>query len=519
MSIVWLLAASTSLAWAEGAAGNIDAVSAADAATAQPDDPEAVIDPPEPMSDKDLIIEELEERVNYLEEAMDEVEKRAILDRLQIGADYRLMLNSFRYDGPSPYLGEGGQDASITSAEIWSHRLRIPVQGNYEDKLRISARMLMFKHFGDNDEVALITDFQGARFPRDSGIRFEQAWLDWFITDWLALSMGRLSYTGVNPPGELRENSNVRSPTWGLQIVDGEYESLNVTFNLSKLLLPDMYLRAFYASWFPDFDDPDNDLFFIGTGQQNQRLVGWSVDLKIPKLGETFLQFGHFIMPRYVAVQTPIKDQAYDPNTNYANLAPPLDGSVLFAEYLPDSLGSYQNLNILIEAIDISGWGLDAFIGGTLGFLSPNDEAITYNIDDGSGNRVETPLLVMPSKGDTGIAYSFLTGFRYALPLSMDENPKIGFEYNYGSRYYVSFSLPHDQLLSKWVTRGNAYEGYVIMPIYPDHLFLRGGVLYIDNNWSGGLYGVNPDLPGVDSTANPQDTNILNFNMVLQATL
>ncbi len=468
---------------------------------------------------------ELEDNLAGVEDRMDVIEKKSILDRLMLGADYRLIFNAFNYKGPSldPYARDPmtGQPFEIdkTTPEIWSHRLRIPFGAEPTKSLRLTARLVMYKHFGDMDQAPFIMDFQATRVPRDSGVRFEQAWVDWFMTDSVTLSVGRLSYTDVNPPGELKENSTVRNPTWGLQIVDGEYETINLTFDLSRHIVEDLFARVFYASWYYDNDDPMGGGAFLDSGTKNLRIIGANVDMRIPGAGKTFLQLGYYAVPKFRPFYLPVPDPYFNPAADYTHAPSTMNGSLLFPSKMPYSLGSYQNVNGLLELLDIGGSGLDLFAGGAIGFLNPNGEAIEYEfladpMDPNS--RMSMPFLYLASQGDDGVGAFAMTGMRYTLPLGMKLNPKFGLEFNYGSRFHISFAMPNDQLVSKLTTRGQAIEGYLIVPVN-DRIWMRGGYMRIDNDYTQGFFGPNPAMFG--STAPPSDYTLHNFNFVLSTTM
>jgi hypothetical protein len=487
---------------------------------AQPEPPEATDDAPD-----DERVAELDERLTYLEEAMDEVEKRAVLDRMQIGLDYRMILNRFSYKGPDPTALLTGGRVNQTTAEVWSHRLIIPMRADITPRLRFTARLGMFKHFGDTDQAPFSFDFQGTRVPRDAGLRVEHAWLDWFVTDWMALSAGRLSYLGRNPPGDLKEHTGYRIPTWGLNLIDGEYEAATVTFTPWRDKLPDLYVRGFYVSWFSDFDDPRGDLGFLGTGQSNIRILGAIADMRIPGLDRTYVQFGYLTAPRFPALPIPIADPAYDPDQDFTNAPAPLNGSLLFPSVIPESLGTLNSVSVLVEALDreIGSLMLDAFAGAALNIAEPNGEAIEYELPNPADpmNRVSTPFFVLVSDGDTTLSTSVLAGLRLSLPRwKLPEPPRIGIEYNYGSRYSISFAAPSDQLVSKWTVRGQAIDGYLIVPVYRDRMFVRLGVLYIDNQYFNSILGLNPLLPpAAGSVIPPVEQDIVNYNLVMQVTL
>ncbi len=478
--------------------------------------------PPPAVEDGDSLYDRLDE----LEERLDQVEKRTLLDRVQLTGDYRTIFNAVMYKGPTsdpydpdPMNPANGRQIEQTNAEIWSHRLRLSVLAEPVSSVRVSARLVMYKLFGDQDSAPFVQDSVNSRLPRDSGARFDQAWIDWFITEWLALSAGRIAYSEGNP-GELKENSRVRRATWGMHMVDGEYDSINMTFNMGALM-DDLYVRLFYASW---FNDDDKDVFggfpFLTSGTDNLRILGANLDIKIPGLGRNFMQLGYYVVPKFRPFFVPIPDPGFDPSQDFTNTPAPLNGSLLFPTDSPDSLGAYQNVSGLIEFYDIGHIGLDMFLSGSIGFLEPNGKGIAYdipsNIQDPNSPRTRFPFLFLASQGDSGTTYFVYGGLRYTLPIKALNLPKLGFEYNYGSKYHISFAVQQDNLLTKLATRGSAYEGYLILPINKS-LFLRGSYLFIDSKYGGGFFGPNPAAFGSTAPARPQQTH--SFNVTLSATL
>ncbi|HEY3307819.1 MAG TPA: DUF3373 domain-containing protein [Desulfuromonadaceae bacterium] len=91
--------------------------------------------------------------------------------------------------------------------------------------------------------------------------------------------------------------------------------------------------------------------------------------------------------------------------------------------------------------------------------------------------------------------YSVWAGMRYDLP----SKTKLGFEYNHGSKNWITFTPAADDLwTSKNGTRGNVYEGYIIQELnlkpissYLSKAFFKVGYQYYDfeytgsNNWVG----------------------------------
>ena len=511
----------------------VQAVEEAELAESDPPEPEELETPrlepvvaaesvPEPEPDESDL--SLQDQIFELEERLDSVERATVLDRIHLGGDFRFIYNAVWYEGPTPNpydrvdpMAPVTRTIRQTNPEIWSMRFRIQFRAEPVDSVRVTARLSMYKIFGDADSPAFIQDSMSTRLPRDAGVRFDTAWLDWFATDWLSFSGGRIAYSGGNP-AELRNNSDVRQGTWGLHMVDGEYDTVNMTFNMSRLV-DEWYLRFFYASWFNDNDD---DVFggfpFLNSGTQPLRIVGGNLDLKIPGLGRNFVQLGYYIVPKFRPFTIPIPDPAFDPSADYTRAPAPLNGSLLFPSQMPSSLGTYQNASALLQFYDIGGIGLDLFAAGAIGFLDPNDEAIGFELPNPmTGERATTPFLVLTSAGDDGKTYFAYAGFRYTLPWEALNETKLGFEWNYGSRYMLSFAVQTDQLLTKLATRGMAYEAYLIVPVN-EHLYFRASYMFIDGRYQGGFFGPNPAL-GFPSTSLRVDTRVHSLNLVLNASL
>lgn len=469
--------------------------------------------------------QDIENRLFDVEERLDQVEKDTLLDRLHWGGDYRTIFNAVLYEGPSPDPFDKSDPTSPTTRpverstpEIWSHRLRLRMTAEPVDSVRVTARLVMYKVFGDSDAPPFIQDFASTRVPRDSGIRLDQAWIDWFMFDWLALSAGRIAYQEGNP-AELRENSRTRRATWGLHMVDGEYETINLTVQPTQAL-PSWYVRLFYASWFYDNDsDPFGAFGFLDSGTDNLRIIGGNTELSIPGLGDNFVQLGYYIVPEFRPFQIPVPDPGYDPSADFRNAPAPLNDAYLFPSSMPSSLGAYQNASALFEFYDMFGAGLDFFVSGSVGFLSPNGRGIAYevpsNLQDPESPRREFPFLFLASEGDDGLTGFVYTGLRYTFPIEALHEPKLGFEFNYGSRYHISFNQQTEQLVNKLATRGKAYEAYLIFP-FNESLFLRGSYLFIDTDYAGSFFGPNPAAFG--STAPEVDRTLHSFNAVLHAT-
>ncbi|MEL7371771.1 MAG: DUF3373 family protein, partial [Myxococcota bacterium] len=138
------------------------------------------------------------------------------------------------------------------------------------------------------------------------------------------------------------------------------------------------------------------------------------------------------------------------------------------------------------------------------------------------GPRQSTPLLFFPGTEEDGQVLTgfFYTGFRYTMPIESLNRPKIGFEFNMGTRYMVgALQQETDRLVSKLDTRGWAAETYLILPMN-ESLFVRLGYLHVQRNFAGTFAGPNPEIPGFGgSTAPAVDETLHNFHLTLNASI
>lgn len=85
---------------------------------------------------------------------------------------------------------------------------------------------------------------------------------------------------------------------------------------------------------------------------------------------------------------------------------------------------------------------------------------------------------------DSHTGWAIYTGLRYTIPVAALKHPKVGFEYNHGSRYWFSFTQGSIELYNKLATRGDVYDFYYIQP-FSKYLFLRAGYTLLDYNYTG----------------------------------
>ena len=166
-------------------------------------------------------------------------------------------------------------------------------------------------------------------------------------------------------------------------------------------------------------------------------------------------------------------------------------GSNTALKYLKP-LGDITNYGVGIEfrKISLASGKLDFFLHSAVSDPSPNGNCVNYtDVDDPTcsvgGEANPNPFYhsemgrgtLLKKKG-----HSIYTGFRYEIPAKL--KTKIGYEFNYGSKYWWSATQGSEDVFNKLATRGNVNEFYLIQPINR-HLYFRLGYLSIKEKYSG----------------------------------
>lgn len=444
--------------------------------------PEVAPPPAAPTESDELRaqLEEMKSRVAALEDDLDEVlgeldrqGQAKERDRLLWSGDYRVVVNNFhqydRVDG-----------ASSIYPNLWTHRLRLSMQYDVLDRVRFYGRLVFFKNFGETIEKPLFFDSVSTRLPRDSALRLERAYIDWFITDWLVLTAGRIA-APEGPPAELKENTQ-RSATWGTQVVEAEMDGVMITTYLPKIpLLKQTYVRPFYLpfSSVTDIDPFDEDSLFQDIGIAPMQAYGLLLETGIEPMGDNLVQLGGVWVPEFKPRFLPILRTFPEP------------------PFSP-SLGWFIQLSLLLEQKNLYDSGLDVFFAWNYSILGPNGETLLY--DFGDGFELPAGLASFDDESEH-TAHMFYGGVRYTVPLGGEAAvfaPRFGLELNHGTKYNTLFSSPADTKINKLGVRGSVLDVYWIQPLVPDHLFSRVGVMHVVRDYEGSFVG--PSLPTSTST-------------------
>lgn len=418
------------------------------------------------------------------------------------------------YDQANAFLGANAAMAGAMGAfaatvpaykpkntSLYSNRFGLDLGAKATQDVSVSAHLNMYKVFGSQDDSA-ITNGGSAPFfadrvgvfdgtlghvPSTSYLNVDRVYATWSnIADkemWL--SVGRRPSTG-GAPSNLRLNSAVRPGNGGTPALLVDYAFDGVTLGYAPEIdsLPGAYAKFCYGRGFESgFTD------FTGNSLADTDMVGFSVVPIDTDPLRVWLQWNRGMN---------IFDAPTMNNTYFGNTA------------AKTNLGDIDWLGIgFMSTMKNVGPGTLQLFGDVgMSISHPNNNVSAQfgfqGLMSGSFFRPEPPT----SKRGTAIAL----GVRYDLP----SNSKFGFEFNHGSKDWITFAPAADDMWTAKVgTRGDVYEAYWIQELdrkpissFFSKTFFRLGVQYYkfdytgSNNWVGAPVAIG-DVNGQMMTTTP----------------
>jgi hypothetical protein len=424
-------------------------------------------------------VAQLKEDVKELSGIMQEVEKKALTDKIKFGAELRTRFDWFNYStqfnnlyGIKLGLGKNADhptDQHVTC--IPSLRFRLNLATELVNNLKLHARLTMYKLWNDQhtDEYPYNNMLNSSRMPRDNTLRVERVYADYYFKIWskfpMALTFGRLPTTDSFPT-DLREDTPRKSTYPGLAF-DAEGDGVALSTDLSQLTkLPDSAFRVVWCRLVPDneygiwkeqnYGDSSLDFFLA---QLETNLPG--------RLRDTMLIFNTMYFP-----------EVPSPELTIPLLAPIKN---------PKDMGSLVKFTFFIESKRFLDSRFDWFAGYSLQQSFASGKRGVLGV--AGIPLLRTGLLNENGSSDRS-AHAFHVGFRYTFPWALLNEPKFGFEYNRNSKYWFGLNVGAEDPLMKLDARGaDAYDFYYIQPINDNFLFRFGYTLLHRRYYGLWMYG------------------------------
>ena len=409
----------------------------------------------------------MKEDVEEMSERLDTVERKSILDKIQLGGDFRVRMDSYHYRDHE----FNGQKEDGSTDELWSSRFRLTLRSDITDDITFHGRLNYFKLWGDsNYESVIAFDTLYPSIPDSEGnLHVERAYVDYFVPETpLSLTFGRIPLN-EGPPNELRDHTS-RKGTWPKVVYDGEGDGIIMNLSLDKWTgLENAMFRLGYYKLFQNYQK------YKGVKIDDWRGYVASFETEIPGVRDSLFWIGY---------------------TRAEDITPLFDVSEIS---YPEDFGDVEYYNAHFHLNDIMNSGLDCFFSIAWSHISPSSEGTILTPAYEAGVYGDT---LHGDLGKSRNAHCIYAGLRYRLPAKSLKYPCAGFEYNYGSKHWLGTAASGD-IVNKLLINGDAYEVYYIQPIHERHMFLRIGAVYMDYDYDNPMYyiGSQPE----------SDMSLLNF--------
>lgn len=368
------------------------------------------------------------------------------------------------------------------NSSLFTHRVSLDLGIDVVQDVSFKAKFAMYKVFGSQSDAALsnagaapffadrvgVFDGTVSHVPSDSRLNVDQVFVTWSnIADQdLWFSVGRRPSTGGSP-SHLRTGD--QAPGRGgvpSLLVDYAFDGMTIGYAPEIDALPGAFGKICYGVGF------DSGFSRVGNSIEDTTMIGVTlVPIDTDPL-RVWMQWNRGM---------DIFDAPEMRNTYFGDTAPSINlGDI-------DWLG----LGVMSTFEQVGTGDLHLFADWSRSRTNPNNNVSAQfgfqGLLTGGFFQPEAPS----NKTGTAIAL----GLRYDFPL----RTKIGFEYNRGSKHWITFAPAADDMwTSKFGTRGDVYEAYLIHELNRTPIasrissaFFRFGVKYYDfkytgsNNWVG----------------------------------
>ncbi len=415
-----------------------------------------------------------------LKSSFNEVKAHDAGDNIKFGVDLRTSYDYVNYD-------VDGQDDTDNS--ILSNRLLLTMAQQPTDNLIFKGALAMNKVFGHNNVIASNSlqnyDWFSTTTPSDDTLRVREAYFVYFgelgEVDYTASFGRRPSLNGL--AGNLREDDPAASPL--AHNINMQFDGASFNFKMEELTdIPGFAMKLCLGRGYSNANakyvySPESmskgtpsdvqDSYSENDDASNMDMVG--IISKLYDDGKYSTTLNLFYATNLLGINDPANF-----HSGFKDVGNMTGGALTF---MADGIG-------------------DSFFGfwaNTKVFAS----AAFSNTDPKDGE-------VMLGKQDSETGHSFYAGIQ--MPDLLTDDGRLGFEYNYGSKYWRSFTYGEDTMIgSKLAARGNAYEAYWTKPLIGENVDMQLRYTYIDYDYSGsqmffGASGTPSDDPTIDAASN-----------------
>ncbi|SKA21125.1 Protein of unknown function [Trichlorobacter thiogenes] len=450
--------------------------------------------------DLQVKIDKLSQQMEDLKGQVQRIEDKSLGKWLTISGDYRFRVDNLQaavkdYTDMRPMLG-GGFPAPVAGYKyqnnlLYTNRLGLDLKAKATKDVTVNVRLNMYKTFGSESDAAVNAGFFSDRtaimdgtighVPSSSLLNVDRAYATWSnIADqpvWF--SVGRRPSTDGAPTNLKADRERPGNGGTPALLVDYAFDGMTLGYAPDIDFLPGFYAKVCYGRGFD--------------AGYNKDSFGAHNDLKDTDM------LGVAVIP----VDTDPLRVWLQWNRGYNIFSNPESINMPFARVNVGDI-DWFGAGAMTTLKNVGPGNLNAFADFGMSVMRPNGKGIMGMMGLGYGD----PNLIMlgnpPDKHDT-TGYAIYTGVRYDLP----SRTKLGFEYNYGSKNWITFAPAADDMFTAKVgTRGHVFEPYVIQELDLKPIssafakaFFKLGYQYYkfeytgSNNWMGAAIAIKDVTP------------------------
>jgi len=391
--------------------------------------------------------------INDIYDTLDEVETKTIKDRINWGAELRTRVDNYKISDEMNMATGRLEDYSDNNR--WTNRFRFNFDAKVIEGLLFHGRLTAYKNWSTVSQAAFYpyADPNLSHVPGDTSLKVDRAYIDWVVPNMpipIALTIGRQP-ASEGPPAEFKEN-RLRQSTYPVLLFDGEADGIVATIGLDRFLpLNNSALRIAYGKGYQSTNDKT---VYLGSryGIDDLNVFGTFFEAELPGFSNSLMVLSYVRGNDFV-------DSPVNPGKN---------------------LGDMDLFGFHVQAPKLLDSGLDLFFSWGMNKSHPNGQFINMPV-----GGMTIPMGLLSSDGqESQTGWSVYAGLRYTLPIKAMNSPKLGFEYNHGSKYWFSFTQGSTELYNKLATRGDVFDFYYIQP-FNKYLYFRAGYTIVNTDYTG----------------------------------
>lgn len=395
----------------------------------------------------------LQRQIDELTERVDQNELQAALSKVKFGLDFNTSVNNFFVNN------NGGTGAGWNQPNKWLMGVYLNMNADVTKYAKFTGRLAMTKAFGDLSWMPVSTAITsldtGKGFSGGTAIYVERAYVDLFLGNYLAFTVGRLP--GTEGPGYNLRNGAARMSTYPALLVNALGDGGVITLKPYTDAALRVGFAKVYQPLYVTANSGAGSIFNESGGYPEADMNLWFAAFETPFLpksaGKSLAMLSYVYVTNYSL-----------PNALLSQAAPTL------AQSLPNSdatnIGDISYLNLHLENYNLYGSGFSWFF------------SFTWSNGSNANQIGQVPLIATTSIFDEGNAYAIHVGARQDLGKYF----KVGYEYFHGSdRWYAFSRVSANDPMNIRNTRGNVHDVYVIWQL-DQFQFFRLSYTYLHRN-------------------------------------